>query len=140
MVPDGPDGPPRRLVGYERVPGRVRFFLDGYAFADTARTLLPEIAGYGAGLIDHLLRAELTLARDGDRIRATVVAPAGHIRGGKLRLFAADAPGRRTELGGFAADSEGLDGASVVVPVGARRVAALLRGQDAAGRVVAIGG
>ena len=139
MVPDGPDGTPRRLFGYERVPGRVRFFLDGYVFADTARTLLPEIAGYGAGLIDHLLRAEITLARDGDRIRATVVAPAGHIHGGKLRLFAEDAQGRRTELGGFAADSEGLDGASVVVPVGTRRVAALLRGQDDAGPVVAFG-
>jgi hypothetical protein len=90
-------------------------------------------------LIDHLFRAEISLARDGDRIRATVAAPAGHIRGGKLRLFAEDAKGRRTELGGFAADSEGLDGASVVVPAGTRRVAALLRGQDDAGPVVAFG-
>lgn len=138
-APDGPNGTPRRVLGYERVPGRVRFFLDGYVYADTARALLPEIAGYAAGLIDHLLRAEITLGRDGDRIRATVVAPAGHIRGGKLRLFAEDAQGRRTELLGFAADRDGLDGASVVVPAGTRRVAALLRGQDDAGPVVAFG-
>ena len=138
-APDGPNGTPRRVLAYERVPGRVRFFLDGYVYADTARALLPEIAGYAAGLIDHLLRAEITLAPDGGRIRASVVAPAGHIRGGKLRLFAEDAEGRRTELGGFAADGEGLDGASVVIPSGTRRVAALLRGQDDAGPVLAFG-
>ena len=138
-LPDGPNGAARKVLGYERVPGRVRFFLDGHVFADTARTLLPEIGGYAAGLIDHLFRAEITLARDGDRIRATVVAPAGHIRGGKLRLYAEDARGRRTELGGFAASASGLDGASVVVPAGTLRVAALLRGQDDAGPVVAFG-
>lgn len=138
-APDGPSGTPRRVLGYERVPGRVRFFLDGYVYADTARALLPEIAGYAAGLIDHLLRAEITLARDGDRVRATVVAPAGHIGGGKLRLFAEDAQGRRTELGGIAGDGEGLDSASVVIPADTRRVAALLRGQDDAGPVVAFG-
>jgi len=138
-APDGPNGTPRKVLGYERVAGRVRFFLDGYVYADTARTLLPEIGGYAAGLIDHLFRAEITLARDGDRIRATVVAPAGHIRGGKLRLYAEDAQGHRTELGGYAADREGLDGASVVVPAGTVRVAALLRGQDDAGPVVAFG-
>src|SRR5262249_42800191 len=33
----------RRVLGYERVPGRVRFFLDRSVFADTARALLPEI-------------------------------------------------------------------------------------------------
>jgi len=136
---DGPNGTSRRVLGYERVPGRVRFFLDGHVYADTARALLPEIAGYAAGLIDHLLRAEITLAREGDRIRASVVAPAGHIRGGRLRLFAEDAQGRRTELTGFASDSEGLDAASVVIPVGTRRVAALLSGQDDAGPVLAFG-
>jgi hypothetical protein len=138
-VADGPNGTSRRLLGYERVPGRVRFFLDGHVYADTARVLLPEIAGYAAGLIDHLLRAEITLARDGDRISATVTAPAGHIRGGKLRLFAEDAKGRRSELTASAPDTEGSDGASIVVPAGTRRVAAVLRGQDDAGPVIAFG-
>ena len=46
---------------YERVPGRVRFFLDTAVYADTARALLPEIAGYGAGLINHLFRAEIRI-------------------------------------------------------------------------------
>ena len=51
----------RRLLAYVRVPGRVRFFLDEAVYADTARALLPEIAGYGAGLIDHLFRAEIRM-------------------------------------------------------------------------------
>lgn len=138
-APDGPDGKPRRVYAYERVPGRVRFYLDGYVYADTARALLPEIAGYAAGFIDHVLRAEITLARDGDRVRATVASPAGRIRGGKLRLFVEDGQGRRTELHGFAPDTTGLDSATAVVPAGTRRVAALLRGQDDAGPIVAFG-
>jgi hypothetical protein len=135
------DEPTRKLLAYERVPGRVRFFLDGAVYADTARTLLPEIAGYAAGFIDHLFRAEIMLTREGERVRATVVAPAGHIRGGKLRLFAEDASGRRTELGGLAGAGagDGLDSASIDVPAGTRRVAAILRGQDDAGPVVAFG-
>lgn len=140
---EGAEGAPRRVLGYERVPGRVRFFLDGHVYADTARALLPEIAGYAAGFIDHLFRAEIDLALDGDRVRATIVAPAGRIHGGRLRLFAEDPTGRRTEIaragGDLSGGDEGLDGASIVVPAGCRRVAAVLRGADGAGPVVAFG-
>jgi hypothetical protein len=51
----------RRLLAYERVPGHVRFFLDGAVYQDTARALLPEIGAFGAGLIDHLLRGEAVI-------------------------------------------------------------------------------
>ena len=134
--PDGPNGRRAGAVCSGTSVCRAAcgsFWMDRSTLTRRGR-LLPEIAGYAAGLIDHLLRAEIALARDGDRVKATVVAPAGHIHGGKLaccspRTREATAP----ELGGFAADSEGLDGASVVVPAGTRRVAALLRGQDDAG-------
>ena len=138
-ITDEAGGPPRKVLGYQRVPGRVRFFLDGAVYADTARTLLPEIAGYAAGLIDHLFRAEIGLELDGDRVRATVVAPAGRIRGGQLRVYAEDAKGRRREIGAFASDGPGLDAASVALPAGSVRVAATLRGEDDAGVVVAVG-
>ena len=46
----------RRALGYERMPGRVRFFLDEQVYSDAARALLPEVAGYAAGLVEHLLR------------------------------------------------------------------------------------
>ena len=47
----------RRALGYERLPSRVHFFLDEGVYADAAEALLPEVAGYAAGMIDHLLRA-----------------------------------------------------------------------------------
>ncbi|MES1165020.1 MAG: hypothetical protein ABUR63_04640 [Verrucomicrobiota bacterium] len=139
LAAEGGRAPARRLLGYERVPGRVRFFLDRAVHIDSARALLPEIAGYAAGLIDHLFRAEVTLARDGDRVRATLVAPTGRIYGGDLRLFAEDAAGRRRVIGTFPAAGGAPDGVSVSVPPEARRIAAVLRGQDEAGPVVAFG-
>lgn len=138
-VTDGPESRPRRVLGYMRVPGRVRFFLDGAVYADTARALLPEVASYSAGLIDHLLRGAIDLSLDGAQVQATVRGPAGKIRGGTLRLFAEDAAGRRREIGAFPADGPGLETASVVLPSGTRRAAAVLRGEDDAGPVVAFG-
>ncbi len=139
-VSDGPGDPPRKLLAYERVPGRVRFFLDGRVYADSARALLPEIAGYAAGLIDHLMRGQIKLTREGDSVRAIVVAAAGAIRGGNLRLLAEDGSGQRREIATFPADKgTAPDSVSVAVPVGTRRIAAVLRGLDDAGPVIAVG-
>lgn len=131
--------PTRRILAYERVPGRVRFFLDGRVYADSARALLPEIAGYAAGLIDHLLRAEVRLTLDGDHVRAAVVSPSGRIQGGRLRLLGEDAAGRRSEIASVSTEAGADEGFSVAVPSGIRRIAAVLRGQDDAGPVVAFG-
>lgn len=136
---DEAGGPARKILAYQRVPGRVRFFLDGAVYADTARALLPEIAGYAAGLIDHLFRAEITLELEGDRARATVASSSGRIRGGTLRVFAEDGAGRRREIGAFPSDGPGLDAVTVAIPVGTTRLAAALRGEDDAGTVVAVG-
>jgi hypothetical protein len=131
---------PRRLLAYERVPGRVRFFLDDAVYADTARVLMPEIAAYGAGLIDHLFRVQLEIAvKDG-----AVTVEARGARGaleGRVRVFAEDARGRRTELGaGAVVTSDGASRVTVAVapPSGTRRLAAVLRGRDAAGELIAI--
>jgi hypothetical protein len=129
----------RRLLAYERVPGRVRFFLDDAVYADTARALLPEIAGYGAGLIDHLFRVELAItAKDG-----AVAVEARGARGaldGQVRVYAEDSRGHRTQLG--AADLRGSDGSARITvagpPAGTRRLAAVLRGRDAAGDLVSV--
>ena len=139
-VTDDAGSPARRVLAYQRVPGRVRFFLDGAVYADTARTLLPEIAGFAAGLIDHLFRAEITLVLEGDRARATPTSSSGRIRGGTLRLFAEDAAGRRREIGAFPSEgAAALAAASAAVPAGTVRLAATLRGEDDAGPVVAVG-
>jgi hypothetical protein len=131
----------RRLLAYERVPGRVRFFLDDAVYADTARAVLPEIAAYGAGLVDHLFRVELALAaKDGG-----VTVEARGARGaldGEVRVFAEDARGRRTELGkgvvAGAGDGVARVTVSAVPPAGTRRLAAVLKGRDAAGELVAV--
>ena len=138
-ISDGPGARPRRVLAYERVPGRVRFFLDGAVYLDTARALLPEIAGYAAGFVDHVLRGEIKLELDGGRVRAVVNGPAGKVRGGSLRIFAEDASGRRREIGSFPSDGAGIDTASVALPAGTRRAAAVLRGSDDAGPLVAFG-
>ena len=139
MAKDGAGAPPRRLFAYERVPGRVRFFLDSAVHVDAARALLPEVAGYAAGLIDHLLRGEIVLSHEGDRVRAKLPVGAARIRGESLRLLAEDATGVRREIGKFSARDGAPDDVSVAIPAGARRVAAVLRGEDAAGVVVAFG-
>jgi hypothetical protein len=138
-VSDAPGARPRRLLGYVRVPGRVRFFLDAAIYADSARALLPEIASYAAGFADHLLRGAIELVVDGGQVRATASGPAGKIRGGTLRIFAEDAAGRRREIGAVASQGPGIDSASAVLPPGTRRAAAVLRGEDNAGPVVAFG-
>lgn len=133
--------PLRRLLAYERVPGRVRFFLDRSVYQDTARALLPEVGAFAAGLIDHLLRGEVKIQLDGASARITVAGARGALgSGGKLRVFAEDALGLRRELGSWPgaalADGQAI---SVEVPAGTRVVAAVLRGQDDAGVLVAAG-
>ena len=123
----------RRLFVYERVPGRVRFSMDDAVYGDNARLLLPEIGAYGAGLIDHLFRAEITLEIADGAATASVSGARGGVRKGDIRVFGEDAGGVRRALGSVAAT-----GGSVTIPAGTKRVAAVLRGEDDAGELVAV--
>jgi hypothetical protein len=125
----------RRLLAYLRVPGRVRFFLDGAVYTDTARTLLPEIGAYGAGLIDHLFRAEIRLEVTADAVAVSIVDARGEVRQGEVRLYAEDAAGRRRA---FATAPAGRTPTRLTIPAGTRRIAAVLRGEDDAGELVAV--
>jgi hypothetical protein len=149
LAPPEPPSPaprklvPRRLLAYERVPGRVRFFLDDAVYADTARVLLPEIAAYGAGLVDHLFRAEIRLDVAGGTARVGVQGARGGVRKGEVRIYAEDARGRRVLIGavpgGAATVGEGgVSGPAVSIPAGTRRLGAVLRGEDDAGDLVAV--
>jgi len=117
------------------VPGRVRFYLDGNVYDDTARTLLPEIGAYGAGLINHLFRAEIHLDVAGDVVAVSVTDPRGDLRKGEVRLYAEDATGRRHPM---ATTPAATTPTSFTIPAGTRRIAAVLRGQDVAGELVAV--
>jgi hypothetical protein len=130
LVQDG-----RHALAYVRVPGRVRFFLDNAIHADTARALLPEIQGYAAGLVDHLLRAGLMV--QAGHGKATITLEGTTVAGdAKVRVFGDDVTGARREIG-TATLASGQ--ATVDVPAGIKRVAAVLRAQDAAGAFVAVG-
>jgi hypothetical protein len=127
----------RRVLAYEDREMQVRFFLDDAVYADTARTLLPEIAGYAAGLLNHFLRAslEMTVAQT----RVTVRLGGEVKQGGVLHVFAEDGSGHRRELRETAATL--APGGELVVdaPAGAKKLAAVLRGRDAGGPFVAAG-
>jgi hypothetical protein len=139
-APDGAGGKPRALLAYERLPGRVRFFLDGRVYADSARVLLPEIAGYAAGLVDHLFRTRIKLSLAEGRATVTVV-PSG--RGaeprpvGRIVILAEDAQGHRREIGASSSSQGGPNAPGVSWPAGSRKLVAFLRAEDAAGPVVA---
>ena len=132
---------PRRLCAYERVPGRVRFFLDDAIYADTARALLPEIGAYGAGLIDHLFRGELVIeTRAGGESGVTVeLRGASGAATGEVRVLAEDPAGRRRELGRASLSGAARVELPVAVPAGTRRLAAVLQGKDAAGELTVVG-
>jgi hypothetical protein len=131
---------PRRLLAYERVPGRVRFFLDRGVYQDTARALLPEIGAFSAGLIDHLLRGEAVIKIDGAVALVSVSGARGAIHAGQLRVFAEDKSGTRRAIGSWPASAlTPGQPISVSVPAGTRLVSAVLRGQDDAGVLVAGG-
>jgi hypothetical protein len=131
----GAPPPRRRLLAYLRVPGRVRFFLDGSVYVDTARALLPEIGAYGAGLVDHLFRAEIHLGVTGDTVAISVTGARGEVRKGEVRLFAEDDAGRRHP---FATAVPSGTPATLTIPAGTRRIGAVLRGEDDAGELIAV--
>jgi len=126
----------RRLLAYVRVPGRVRFFMDEAVYADSARVLLPEVAGYGAGLINHLFRAEIRVEITGGVAQLSVAGAQGSVRKGQIRVFAEDGTGARRPA---ATLSPGSEPARLTVPPGTRKIAAVLHGEDDAGEFVAVG-
>ncbi len=127
----------RRVLAYESSGTEVHFFLDDAVYADMALSLLPEIAGYAAGLLNHLLRANLEMAVAGTKVTVRLGGEAKE--GGALRVLAEDASGRRRELRGAAATLAPGDEIVVDLPAGAKKLAAVLRGRDASGPFVAAG-
>lgn len=141
MVLDG-----RRALGYQRLPGRIRFFLDDTVYADTARALLPEVGAYAAGLVDYLLRAGFAVTFRQDAANKTAVialeGAAGNRAEGKLRVFAEDRTGKRRPIALRSPVPTALSNGEEItidVPAGTRRIAVVLEGKDGAGPVVAVG-
>ena len=127
----------RLLARTSGCPGRVRFFLDTAVYADTARALLPEIAGYGAGLIDHLFRAEIRIDTGTAALRWCRSSARGAAFG-RARSASSPRTGRAC-ASRSRRSSRPSAGVRVTVPAGTKKVAAVLRGEDDAGELVAVG-
>ena len=58
----------------------------------------------------------------------------GGVRKGEVRLYLEDATGRRSAFASVSSTTP----ATLTIPAGARRIAAVLRGEDDAGELVAV--
>ena len=121
----------------------MRFFLDERIYAEAAEALLPEIVGYAAGMVDHLLRGGFTFAVQDGQLSVSLEGPAGGRAEGSLSILVEDSSGKRTPVavpGGSGRRAfEAGQLFQLPLPAGARRVAAVLRGSDSAGSLVAVG-
>jgi hypothetical protein len=130
----------RRALAYRRTPTSVRFFLDAGVYEDTAATLLAESGAYAAGLFDHLLRVRAVLEPEGRSVSVRLEGLSGTPGAITVQLFAEDAKGRRDPLGPPSALMTGADppALNASLPAGVAKVAAVVQGEDGAGRFVAL--
>ena len=127
-----------RVLAYQRSAGKVHFFLDQAVYADCARRWLPEIEGYAAGLVNHLLRAKLTLSLADKNVTVKATGFTGRPEPGAIvHVLAEDDVGVRKEI----AQSPLQPGMALTfsVPAGVRKLAAYARGRDGGGPFVAAG-
>jgi hypothetical protein len=125
------------LARYRVDHGQLSFHLDDDCLLEQLAVILPEVAAYETGLLDFLLRGELTLAN----ASGTITATAKGLGAGKLELLVEDARGVRTSLRAVdLAAGHGEELLTVGAPPAGTRVVAVFRGTDGAGEpVVAVG-
>jgi len=112
----------------------LRFSLDDECMMEELAQILPEVAAYETGLLDFLLRGELTIA-----VAGQITVSAKGLGAGSLELLAEDDRGVRKSIATLqTTTSEQL--AQVPAPPTGTRVVAVFRGIDAAGEpIVAVG-
>ncbi len=126
-----------RIVAYRRVADKLHFFLDKAVYSDVAKSWLPRVMGYAAGLSDHLMRGVLQISASEGKATLTL-SGVGDLDGDTVvRVFGEDESGRRHEVG--TADLRAGTSPTVSLPKGMRKVAAFARGRDSAGPFVATG-
>jgi hypothetical protein len=113
----------------------LEFSLDDECMLEQIAVLLPEVAAFEAGLLDFLLRGELTLQVTGE-----VSITATGLGAGTLDIVVEDDRGVRTKLASQAVTGGAAELARVAAPASGTRVVAVFRGVDAAGEpIVAVG-
>jgi hypothetical protein len=113
----------------------LSFSLDDDCMLEQLAVLLPEVAAYEAGLLDFLLRGELTLT-----IADRITVSGKELGAGTVEILAEDERGVRTSLATVQTAGGQDQLAQVATPAAGTRVVAVFRGNDAAGEpVVAVG-
>ena len=139
------------LARYRVEHGLVTFSIDDDCMLEQLAVILPEVSAYEAGLLDFLLRGELTLAGTGE----ITVSGAG-LGAGTVEILAEDERGVRTSIANLqvaaspapavvdpqltARAPAAVQLAQVAAPAAGTRIVAVYRGTDAAGEpVIAVG-
>lgn len=123
------------LAKYKVEHGVLSFWIDDDCMLEEIAAILPDVASYEAGLLDFLLRGDLTIdTKDG------VLVSGKGLGAGVVEVLVEDDRGVRTSLGAqqIAGGTEQL--IKVPLPAAGTRVVAVFRGADAAGEpIVAVG-
>jgi hypothetical protein len=125
------------LARYKIEHDMLTFSLDDDCLLEQLAVIMPEVAAYETGMLDFLLRGELTVNVTADQVTITGVGLAA----GELELLAEDDRGVRTRLS--AAQVAGSDASAPLAqlaPPAGTRIVAVYRGKDTAGEpIVAVG-
>lgn len=128
------DGAGTCLARYKVVHGVLSFWLDDDCMLEQVGAILPEVASFETGLLDFLLRGELTI-----QLGAQIVVTGADLGPGTVEVLVEDDRGVRASLGKADASAAGTL-ITVAAPVTGTRVVAVFRGADARGEpIVAVG-
>lgn len=123
------------LARYRVDRSAVSFSLDDECVLEQLASILPEVSAYEAGMLDFLLRGELTIT-----VGANVVVTGKDLGSGTIEILTEDDRGVRTSFATSNVTSGSDKLAEVAAPSGGSRIVAVFRGSDAAGEpIVAIG-
>jgi hypothetical protein len=123
------------LARYKVERGVLSFNLDDECMLEQVAAILPEVAAYETGLLDFLLRGELTIAGG-----PQIVVSGKALGAGTLDVLVEDDRGVRTNLGSMQTPGGKEELARLASPGTGTRVVAVFRGADAAGEpIVAVG-
>jgi len=123
------------LARYKIDHDTLMFSIDDDCVLEQLAVILPEVTAYETGLLDFLLRGELTITA-GDQLTVS----AKDLGAGSLELLVEDDRGVRTRLAEVSTTAGTEQLARIAVPTTGARVVAVYRGSDAAGEpIVAVG-
>jgi hypothetical protein len=123
------------LARYRVQNNLVTFHSDDECMLEQLAQILPEVAAYETGLLDFLLRGELTITTG-----PQVVVTGKDLGAGTVEVLVEDARGVRTSIGTAQVAGGKTELARIPAPGAGRRIVAVFRGADAVGEpIVAVG-